>query len=224
MNIRTLWFVAAALFLFAAISTHAQGRFELTPFVGYETSASYSIIGEAGPIGQDALSSLRVNGTAAYGAFVDYNFSENFQPEFMWNHNNTSYSGYDTVLNTYVSQYHSDIDQFQFGGLYMFRNSDVKLRPYFAASLGFTHETNGDQTPDHTLFSYSVGGGVKYYLTRHIGFRADARYLPTHGSYSSSSTSTPPTPLFCSPVGCYVGSVSNFLNRGSFTAGIVIKF
>jgi hypothetical protein len=43
MKIRTIWLAAGALFLFAASSIHAQGRFELDPFVGYETSASYPV-------------------------------------------------------------------------------------------------------------------------------------------------------------------------------------
>ncbi|MGB7729863.1 MAG: outer membrane beta-barrel protein [Candidatus Acidiferrum sp.] len=219
MKICTMWFAAAAVFLAAAIPSHAQAKFELDPFVGYETSGSYPISltnGPSGsPVGGAPIDSLRVNGSLAFGTFIDYSLTENFQPEFMWNRNNTSYSAQDTLTGTYINAYHSVIDQYQFGGLYMFRNSEVKLRPYVAASLGFTHDENGSNTPNRTEFSFSLGGGVKYYLNRHVGLRGDLRYLPTYGSSSNE--------LYCY-YGCYYATVRNFLNRGSFTGGLVFAF
>jgi opacity protein-like surface antigen len=215
MKISKMCLAAAAIFLLSAVSAKAQARFEIDPFVGYETSASYPISLSSGSTG-DPIDRLRVNDAAAFGTFLDYSVSENFQAEFMWNRNNTSYSAHDVLTNSYVSAYHSIIDQYQFGGLYMFRASDVKLRPYVAASLGFTHDENSNLTPDRTEFSYSIGGGVKYYATRHIGFRADLRYLPTYGSSSNE--------LYCGPFGCYYANVSHYLNRGSFTGGIIFKF
>jgi hypothetical protein len=218
MKNRFVWFAAAAVFLLAAISTTAQGRFEVTPFVGYETSGSYpvsifsNIGGSTAPIDR-----LRVNDSLAFGTFLDYNVTENFQAEFMWNRNNTSYSAHDLLTNSYFNAYHSDIDQFQFGGLYMLRGSEHRLRPYIAGSVGFTHDDNSNGTPNRTEFSYSVGGGVKYYLSRHLGFRGDARFLPTYGN---SSTGTYCDPFF----GCYNAKISNYLNRGSFTAGLIVHF
>jgi hypothetical protein len=215
MKIRLTWFAVAALFLLGAISTNAQGRVELTPFVGYETSASYPVNGLSGPTGTNPIDRLRVNDSLAFGTFLDYSLTENSQLEFMWNRNNTSYSAHDILSNSYISAYHSDIDQYQFGGLYMFRSSAERLRPYLAGSLGFTHDSNSNGTPNRTEFSFSLGGGVKYYLTRHIGLRGDLRYLPTYGSSSNE--------LYCY-FGCYYANVSHYLNRGSFTGGIIFKF
>jgi hypothetical protein len=215
MKISLTWFAVPVAFLFAAISTNAQSRLELTPFVGYETSASYPVNGLSGPIGTDPIDRLRVNDSLAFGTFLDYSLTENSQLEFMWNRNNTSYSAHDILSNSYIHAYHSDIDQFQFGGLYMFRSSAERLRPYVTGSLGFTHDSNGGGTPNRTEFSFSLGGGVKYYLTRHIGLRGDLRYLPTYGSSSNE--------LYCY-FGCYYANVSHYLNRGSFTGGIIFKF
>jgi len=216
MKIRAVLLSAVVFFLFSAVSAQAQGRFELDPFVGYETTASYPLTANNGT-GSSSIDQLRVNGATAFGGFIDYSLTENFQPEFMWNRNNTSYSAHDPFTNSYISAYHSVIDQFQFGGLYLFRSSEVKLRPYVAASLGFTHDENGGNTPNRMEFSYSLGGGLKYYASRHIGLRADLRYLPTYGSSSNE--------LFCDPFfGCYYANVSHYLNRGSFTGGIIFKF
>ena len=220
MKIRTMWLVAVAVFLLAAISTNAQGKFEVTPFVGYETGGNYPVNISSTT---ELVSTLRVEPSLAFGAFLDYNLSENFQPEFMWNRNSTSYSAQDATTLLYHKAYNSNIDQFQFGGLFMFRGSEYKLRPYAAASLGFTHDSNSALsgstgiTSNRTAFSFSLGGGVKYSISRHIGFRGDIRYLPTYGS---SSTET-----YCDPFyGCYPANVRNYLNRASFLGGIIFKF
>ena len=228
MKLRIAWFLAVAAFLLAAVSTNAQGRFEVTPFVGYETSGSYplDVLSSAG--GPLALvDRLRVNDALSYGSFLGYNLSENFQLEFMWDRNNTSYSAHDITTQEYYKAYDSDIDQFQFGGLYMFRGSEHRLRPYFAASLGFTHDSNGSvttpgnptvgTTPNRTAFAYSLGGGVKYYLNRHVGLRGDVRFLPTYGSSSNGE--------YCDPFfGCYTARVRNYLDRGNFVGGLIFRF
>ena len=63
--------------------------------------------------------------------------------------------------------------------------SSHRLRPYAAASVGFTHDSNGGGNPNRTEFSYSLGGGVKYYFEPALReLRGDIRYLPTYGSSS----------------------------------------
>jgi len=228
MKYRIAWFLAVAAFLLAAVTTKAQGRFEVTPFVGYETSGTYPIDVLSGRGGSLALvDHLRVNDALSYGSFLGYNLTENAQLEFMWDRNNTSYSARDITTLQYFKAYNSDIDQFQFGGLYMFRNSEHRLRPYVAASLGFTHDSNGNvttsgstsagTTQNRTAFAYSVGGGVKYYLNRHVGLRGDLRFLPTYGNSSNG--------VYCDPFfGCYSARIRNYLDRGNFVGGLIFRF
>ena len=86
-----------------------------------------------------------------------------------------------------------------------------------AGSVGFTHEFNSGGNPSRTDFSYSLGGGVKYEVSRHVALRGDARYLPT---YANSSPE-----LYCDPFfGCYTARVSNYQHRGNFVAGIAFRF
>jgi len=212
MKLRRIWLVVPALFLLAALPACAQNRWEITPFVGWESSGSYPLNTTSGTI-----DNLRINSSVSFGGFIDYSLTENFQPEFIWARNNTSYSAHDAITNQYFNAFHTDNDQFQFGAIYMFRSSEVRLRPYVGVGLGFTHEENSNGNPNRTAFSWNIGGGVKYYVTQHIGFRGDIRYLPTYGSTSLGQ--------YCDPFfGCYQANVHNYLNRANLTAGVIIKF
>jgi hypothetical protein len=209
--------VLLGLFLGSASITRTQEKFEVSPFVGYETSGSYPVSLSSNGTIANPIDRLRANEGISYGTFLDYNLAENFQLEFMWARNNTSYSARLAGTGTYFKAYNSDIDQFQFGGAYTFLDSSHRVRPYFAASVGFTHDWNTGATPNRTEFAYSVGGGVKYYLSRHFGLRGDIRYLPTYGSSSYG--------FYCNPFGfCYNAKVANFLNRGNFVGGLIFKF
>jgi hypothetical protein len=224
MKSRMIWFLAVGGFLLVARATQAQGRFEATPFVGYETSGSYPVSVFSGSGGSGAVvNNLRANASTAYGTFLDYNFTENFQFEFMWDRNNTSYSAHDILTQQYFKAFNTNIDQYQFGVLYTFLNSEHRLRPYFAGSLGFTQDSNspltpgGSVLPNRTEFAWSIGGGLKYYISRHVGFRGDIRYLPTYGSSSYG--------IYCDPFGfCYNTTVSHYLSRGNFVGGIIFRF
>jgi Outer membrane protein beta-barrel domain len=218
MTKATLWVLGFIILSLTSVPAKAQGRFEITPFAGYETSGSYPIDVFSNNGGIPApVDKLRVNDALAYGTFLGFNLTENAELEFMWNRNNTSFSARNALTGEYSKAYNSDVDQYQFGGLYMLLNSEHRLRPYVAASLGFTHEGNEGGTPNRTAFAYSIGGGVKYYLNRHLGLRGDVRFMPTYGSTGNAT--------YCDPFyGCYNARVSNYLNRGSFVGGIIFKF
>jgi hypothetical protein len=116
-----------------------------------------------------------------------------------------------------MKAYNSPVDQYQFGALFTILGEEHKWRPYFAGSVGFTHEFNSGGNPTRVDFSYSLGGGVKYEITRHVGFRGDARYMPT---YANSSLA-----LFCDPFfRCFTAKVSHYQHRGNFVGGLVFRF
>lgn len=191
-----------------------QDKWEVTPFVGYETTGSYGLTPTLNTI---SVTNLRANGGVNFGSFVDYSLSENAQVDFMWNRQPTSYSELQPPNPGYVKAYNSDIDQYQFGLLYMLMGSQHKWRPFIVGGLGFTHEFNSGGTPNRTDFAYSLGGGVKYELNSHIAFRGDARYMPT---YANSSLAEYCDPFF----GCYDAKVRNYQSRGSFVAGVAFHF
>ena len=189
-------------------------KWEFTPFVGYETSGSYPLSPTSTTV---TVNDLRINGAVSFGTFIGYSITPNAQFEFQWNRNLTSYSVQQTPGAPYMKAYDSSVDQYQFGVLYMFLGDEYKWRPYFAGSLGFTHEFNSGGNPTRLDFAYGIGGGVKYRLTRYLSFRGDARYMPT---YANSGLAT-----YCDPFyGCYTAKVSQYQHRGNFLAGLAFHF
>lgn len=205
---------AVILFFFlsaGSASMKAQGKWEFSPFGGYETSGSFPVTNSL------TVSRLRADHSASFGVFLDRSFTENAQLEFMWNRNMTSYSQQSRSTGLYTKAFNSDIDQFHFGLLYLLRNSEKKLRPFVDFGLGFTHDANTGATPNKTAFSYGLGGGVKYYVGRHFALRNDVRFVPT---YANKSPGT-----YCDPFGfCYIANVAHYLNRVTFTGGLVFRF
>src|SRR5215468_9522394 len=124
MKNRVVLAVCAAVLAFAANAKAQEHKFELTPFAGYETSGSYPIRTSF------TVDRLRANGNVSFGTFIDYSLSPYFEPEFLWAHNPTSFSQRDAAPGTYSKAFNSQIDQFQFGGNFLFRGPAAKLRPY----------------------------------------------------------------------------------------------
>ena len=186
-------------------------KWEVSPFVGYETGGSY-------PVNNSFIvDRLRVDGGLSFGTFIDYSLTENSQAEFTWSRNNASFSERDAATHTYTKAFNSDFDQFSFGFLYMLKNSERKLRPFIAAGVGFAHESNSGGNSNHTLLAFNLGGGAKYELTRHVALRGDLRWLP------SRANKTPE--VQCDQFGnCFQQNVSNYLQRVNFSGGISFRF
>jgi outer membrane protein with beta-barrel domain len=217
MRIGMKWLLGGLTFLVASMPAKAQygrNRWEVTPFVGYETSGYFPLNPTSSTV---TVNKLRVNGATSFGSFIGYSVTSNAEFEFMWDRNLTSYSEQPSPGAAYVKAYNSTVDQYQFGVLYTILGSEYKWRPYIAGSVGFTHEFNSGGNPTRLDFSYGLGGGIKYEFSRHVGFRGDARYMPT---YANSSLA-----LFCDPFfGCFTAKVSNYQHRGNFVGGLVFRF
>lgn len=228
MRLQKLGYLFVAVVLLTTVAlAQSQGRFEVSPFAGYETSGSYpveSAFGTPGgsPTSNAAINKLRINSGLNFGAFIDYSVLPDLQLEFLWARNQTYYSQHDFITHSYSYAFDSDADQFQFGVLYPFIGhgfyaEEKKFVPFVAGGLGFTHESNYNGAPNRNAFAFNLGGGVKYYLTKHVGLRGDIRYMPTYAN------STPG--YACDYFGyCFYARNHNFENRGSFTGGLIFRF
>jgi opacity protein-like surface antigen len=196
---------------------HDYTKWEVSPFVGYETSGSYLVSNSF------TIDRLRVDSGRSYGTFIHYSLTENSQAEFMWSRNNTSFSERNAATRTYSKAFNSDFDQYSFGLLYMLRNNERKLRPFIAGGIGVAHEFNsgtnpsGGGNPNRTLVAFNLGGGAKYELSRHFSLRGDLRWLPSRANKTLQ--------VQCDIFGnCVTQNVSNYLQRVNFTGGIAFRF
>ncbi len=195
-----------------------SSKWEISPFVGYETHGSYPVDFTSSNVNQvpPTADELRVNGAMSYGAFLDYSFNPNLQFEFLYSRNPTTYSQHDFTIDAFTPIYDSTVNTFQWGVLAQFR-ADQKLRPYIAGGLGFVHEENSDLNPSRTAFAYNIGGGAKYFITNHFGLRGDIRYMPTYGNSGQGTQ--------CNYFGqCYLATVRNYEKRAHFSGGIIFRF
>ena len=196
-------------------------KVEIAPMVGFESGSSVPTQIQLDQNGNptSTIDNIGVAKGLSYGAFVDLSKWQNFAFEFMFMRNPTHYTNHDAASDLTFTTYHADIDQYQFGGIFHLAPADAKLRPYFGAGIGFAHDSNSTNfnSNGNTSFAFNFGGGVKYYPTKHFGFRADARYMPSYADTISG--------LVCDQFyGCYTGSQKKYFNRFNTTAGITFKF
>jgi hypothetical protein len=89
-----------------------------------------------------------------------------------------------------------------------------EVRPYIVASVGATNIFSGSSYSS-THISVGVGGGVKFFVSRHLGFRMQAEWLPTFISPAQS--------LPCTAV-CVVGAGGTVASQAQVTFGPIIHF
>jgi Outer membrane protein beta-barrel domain len=189
----------------------AQYRFELQPFVGYK-------FGGGVDVGSNALGISRINvdSSIAYGATATFNPTENFGLEFLWNRQPTNASGSYSGGGTYPTKVGVTLDQFHGDFLFSFAGHGSKVEPFVLFGVGATDMHGAGSST--TKFSFGVGGGVKYFVSRHIGFRAQARYAPTY-LYTTNGG------VWCNWWGyCWTVPNDHFLQQGDVTAGVIFRF
>jgi hypothetical protein len=108
-----------------------------------------------------------------------------------------------------------NVEYFHIGGTY--GQATGKVKPFVVGTFGATRMTpTGDGLHAETKFSLSLGGGVKLYLTEHVGIRLDARWFGTFFNGSGSA--------FCSGGACLINVQGDVLSQYTANAGVVLAF
>jgi len=200
-----------ALLSVSVLPAAAQYHFELQPFVGYKFGGGVDVGANALGIGR-----INIDSSIAYGATATFNPTENFGLEFLWNRQPTNASGSFSGGGTYPTKVGVTLDQFHGDFLFSFAGHGSKVEPFVLFGVGATDMHGAGSST--TKFSFGVGGGVKYFVSRHIGFRAQARYTPTY-LYTTNGG------VWCNWWGyCWVVSNDHFLQQGDVTGGIIFRF
>lgn len=204
--------------MFTASSLYAQREYEITPFVGTRFGGNIDLSQQGNP----NVDFLKIKSSVDYGVMAGVTFWQSFQGEFMWNRQATSLSSHNPNDNTYAFVSNMNFDMYQADVLYEFLSPDSKLRPFAVAGLGFSHygvqPVNGQSVLGFSnRFAYNLGGGVKYFFSRHWGLRAEVRWSPSHTTQGQS--------VYCDPFfGCAPTTVANKAEQGQANIGVIYRF
>lgn len=219
MSLRRVCFFATLYLLCGATSLSAQYResehvhFEISPFGG----SRFGGVVQLNP-NPSNIDYFTIKSSWDYGVLGDVSLLPTLQAEFMWNRQPTELGAHNFFTGTTSQAGNATLDMYQFGFLYEFAPPHARLKPFVVGGLGFTHfATNGTLNFDNR-FSYNFGVGVKYFFTRNLGLRLEARYSPSQTTSSNA--------LFCDPFfgACFVGTVSNYAQQGQANFGLIFRF
>jgi hypothetical protein len=109
-----------------------------------------------------------------------------------------------------LDQFHGD-----FTHEYILENWEPRARPFVMGSIGATRIAGGANNSS-TRFSFGLGGGVKFYFTRHLGLRIQAEWLPI--------VVNPEVGSFVCGGGCVVQLSGTAVSQGEIVVGPLFRF
>lgn len=181
-----------------------QMRIELTPLFGYVTGGTL----------EDELTDqeLELDDSSAFGFKLNVRADHQATWEIQYARQETQTTAPD------LSRVDVLVEKLEFGGTYEVNTEAT--RPYAAATVGFSHfEPQSSTFRDDTYFSFSVGGGVKFFSDRQSGFAIDARWV---GAVFDDDTD-----IFClssNGLTCLIQTEAGLVSQFRLFAGFNLRF
>lgn len=218
-----IWGVA--FIVTGSIAMAQESKIEAGVNIGYTLS-------EGVEVNQDYNAALvkKVNPTngTSWGFNLDFLATENFAVGFL----------YDQQMNKLNLDLQgggkidlADNNTYNYHGVFTYNagEEDSPIRPYFFGGVGATRFSGGkillEAVPadastsigSETKFSTVWGGGVKFFPSKNIGFKFDARWTPTYIKTDAAG-------IWCGPYGCWVVGDTDYSNQFKMSAGIILRF
>lgn len=199
--------LVCAMAVIVAVPAFARAQtVEITPFGGYRVGGS---IGEVGgrPVEDD-------DGGPSAGVIVDVAFGSptaGLKVEGLFSREEAQLRVYNGLLDP-ATHVRVEVDQIQVGGIQELR--DGRVRPFLAGLLGLTRYAVAGDT--EVRFSVGMGAGAKFFATRNIGVRLDARGYMTIVGLGGAGV--------CGGYGCAIAFNVSPAFQGDFTAGLIVAF
>jgi hypothetical protein len=200
--------LAPVALLFVAVSPlAAQTTLEITPTAGYRFGGTVD-----NDNGQFSASS-----DVAWGGTIGYRVKPDGLIELVYSRQPTTVSfAPDTAARFVVGD--AAIEYLQLGGALEFGH-DPNTKPFFALTIGGTHfAPQATGLHDEYVFSFGAALGLKTYLSRRIGLRAQGRLW--------MSTLSADSQFWCTlPGGCVIHASNGvFFTQGEFSGGVMFLF
>ena len=213
--------VLALMFALSPLALAQDYKMELTPFFGYTFSDGIEFNPAAIP-GGAIVDQITPKSGFAWGFQADVLASEMFAMGFQYSDQSSKLElrevgGQKTeVTDMKVRDYH---------GMFTLNlgEADAPAKPFIFIGLGATQyspdDIQGNSVESNTRFSTTWGGGMKMYMSDHIGVRLGIRWTPTY-------INTDPSGIWCSPYwpgACWVVGEANYSHQFDFNAGLILR-
>ena len=205
-DVRAAATLVVCLIALGVTSTAAAQTFEITPFGGWRFGGGFADL-ESG-------ADLDLDDSLSYGVIlsIPWNDPPRSRVELIWSRQDTTVSppgANDPLLDL-------DVQYLHFGGMVPFKTPNDRLETLISGGVGATFMRPGaDGAGSETLFSLSVGVGLLYRASNHIGIRLEAR-----GYYTFTEADAA---VFCAG-GCVIAFSTGGFGQGELTAGLQIAF
>ena len=185
-------------------------RFDFTPFIGYRTSISFPIEPHVSGMNPRVV----VDASPSYGVSFGVRLEEDGLVEIRWARQNSYIHSEDVSLP--IPRQRAILDQFHgdFSREYVVDEWRPWARPFVLLSVGATHVSSSTNS-NFTRFSFGMGGGVRFYPSRHVGFKIQAEWLPVLLN---------PQVAFVCGAGCIVHVGGSLGSQGEVMVGPMLRF
>jgi hypothetical protein len=211
---RLLYFGVTLLLIPAAAAQQPadtnRPSFDLTALFGYRTTVSFPL----DPTVQGSNARIVFDSDPSYGFAAGMRFHDDDVIEFRWARQDSHAHLENVTLIS--SRQRITLDQFHgdFTHEYILDQWPKWARPFVMGSVGATH-VSGNANTSFTRFSFGLGGGVKFFAGRHLGFRMQAEWLPI--------LLNPHAAVFCGG-GCIVHVGGTIGSQGEAVLGPFLRF
>jgi len=189
-----------------AVAKPAAAGVEVMPFAGLRFGGGFE--------DTNTGAGISLNESGSYGLVVDFDISPDQQIEIYLSRQSTTLSTDGTFTGNPL--FDLSVEYYHVGGLYLIDVQNERVRPFVSGTFGVTHlNPQGEDLSSETQFSLALGGGVKFFITEHLGLRLDAR-----GIFTALNTNGA---VFCSG-GCAISVQSSGFLQGELGAGLVVRF
>lgn len=186
-------------------------RYDVALFVGYRTSMSFPL--EPHVTGMSP--SIVLDASPSYGVSFGVRLPHRDEDliEVRWARQDSYLHSEDIALQPpreriTLDQFHGD-----FSHEPLIEDWPWWAKPYVLASVGATHVSG--TAFSFTRFSFGIGGGIRLYVTRHIGFKLQAEWLPVFAD--------PQIAVVCGG-GCLAHVGGTVASQGEVFAGPLFRF
>lgn len=200
--------VMALCLLAAALPAMAQQRtdsgIQLTPFAGYTLGGEVDARENT-----EQETSYRLQESMSYGFALNWPSKAPTEWELYYNHQDTELAKGGRGVK---------LDTLQLGGTYLGQGSKRAI-PFFVATLGGVRIKPEASDSDYAV-AFTLGGGYKFFPTKRIGIRLEARalgaFIRSNSSWLCSGGSNGAT--------CAIRTSGNLLIQAQANAGVIIRF